>query len=216
MCKRGARAQNTQPKNKMVFRQYHSRLQRLRECDERSAQKFGVYGPHTARVFRCKSGNTLNAAMVIDGRVCAVTLRLCCIAVAKTRRQSKHKYTKEQRVAIKREAKAAKEQLQQLLPSDALCTVFCTGPLDRRGRILVSNVHFGRTNVVDEMVQRGFAVRRAHENTEMEWPIMWQKLEHQRNVCAARKTKELQIAAARTPDPETVRRRKLVWLFCGC
>lgn len=135
---------------------------------------------HTARVSRVIDGDTVVVVMILHGGAPrSFSVRLLGIDTPEMKPLKSNK----DRDAIKREALAARDALQALLPLGSFCTVEC-GPFCKFGRILGTLFNEQKVNVNAAMVEQGFAVGDAEGRTE--WSVMWPRLQEQRRRFSAR------------------------------
>jgi len=134
-----------------------------------------------ARVIRIVDGDTIEVALVVDRRPRSFKVRLMGIDTPELRPPRAHP----QRDAIKREALAAKEHVQRLLPLGCYVTLYCD-QFDKFGRLLARRVARGgaendqATDVIEQMVVDGFAVRVTDGRRCSDWDVMWSELQAQR------------------------------------
>ena len=167
---------------------------RLQHVDCENLPRMGLYGTKLARILRCIDGDTVQVALVVDNCVVVTSVRLCGIDAPEMRPARKDPH----REAIKREANAAKRELETLLPVGALCMLHCCGPLDCYGRVLANKIYYKQTDAVSEMVRRGYAVRVQDNKRCKNWLEMFNKLQDQRLACIEEKAQQLARSVAKT------------------
>lgn len=153
---------------------------------------------HVARVSRIIDGDTVVIVMLHDGAPRAFNVRLLGIDAPEMKPFKNNK----DRDAIKREAIAARDALQVLLPVGSYCMAEC-GPFCKFGRILVTLYNESNVNVNASLIEQGFVVGEAEGRTE--WSVMWPLLQEQRKRFAERPIVEKK---ANTDTRATQRKQK--------
>jgi len=171
-----------------------------------------------ARVMRVVDGDTIEAALVVDGAARSFKVRLAGIDAPEMR----PKQSDPNRDAIKREALAAKKHLETLLPRDCLALISC-GQFDKFGRLLAERIVLdaqrdvdqksvaetkhggGNGDIIEQMVRDGYCVRVDDNKRAQDWDTMWGALQAQR-----------QSRQRSVPSVAAPRKRKSCWLRAVC
>lgn len=179
---------------------------RLQNCNTNKLPQFGFYGNYLARVIRCIDGDTIEVALVFGSKIFKTKVRFCGVDAPELRpsRSDPH------RNDIKREAQAAKQALEALLPTNAICILESNCALDCYGRMLACRVWFDRVDIVEEMIMRGYAVRIDGKVRQRNWQQMWHDLQTNRLAYAAAQKKTRAIE----PPKQTKGVKRLFRWFC--
>lgn len=188
------------------YKNYQRHLSALQSLDDaNSLPKFSLDNSRRpAKIVRCVDGDTVVLAMIVDEKPALFHTRLAGIDAPEMRPRK----SDPNRDAIKREARAAKEALESLMPPGEICAVDC-GNFDLHGRLLALSISLNGVNPVEAMVAQGYAVRASDSRREKDWNLMWQRLQQQRSQWSALQNRSK--ASAEQSIDRTYRHKSRRW-----